>query len=179
MCWSMTVAVPLKFASICESLVPERPNFKVQRGLMPSDSLPEGFVAVDVTSGGCGCDLYIPIEQRPAHDEQVRSSERRRDRYRRMGWSEAKIDRAMQDAASARELQPKSEPAGFRPDVRQWLLRCTEATGGIILAYYNPYAGEAPSKRKTIDVAEVSEPICDLWPDTVFEIRGNVRSTLG
>lgn len=174
----MTVAVPLDFASICESLLPKRPAFQVQRLSMASDWLvPEGFVAFDVTSGGCGCGLYIPVAQSPPHDDLVRSSEKRRDRYRRMGWSESKIDRAIQDAANAWELKPNSEPAGFRPDVRQWLLRCTEATGRIVLAYYDPYSGTVPSKRKTIDVEMVSEPICDFWPNTVFEILTNQFSS--
>ena len=64
-------------------------------------AFPAGDVRLALCSGGCSCDLYTPTRRRGEAEQEERS----RARYRRQGWSEAKIERALASRHAARQAQ--------------------------------------------------------------------------
>jgi len=68
-----------------------------------SAAMPRDAVRIDVTAGGCSCDFYCgDTPQKSAADPDA---ERRK--YARKGWTQAKIDRAIEARRSARPATPR------------------------------------------------------------------------
>jgi hypothetical protein len=103
--------------------------------------LPASFHPRLLTSGMCSCDLY----HRPGVPSPEPSPERMRDRYRKRGWSEAKIDRAI----SRSRASPRAARSGFsglRADVAAGILAVARDAGPLALVVHC-YSGEVESER--------------------------------
>jgi hypothetical protein len=105
--------------------------------------LPCSYGAVLVTSGMCSCNL----DTRPGHSWPPQPSEDAvRAKYRARGWSEAKIDRAVQ---AARGRAPRQSFSGLRPDVASGVVRL--AQGGVSVALVvHEYSGLVETERLTL-----------------------------
>lgn len=118
MCWILTLAIPPGLPL---------PTSDRERHIRPcpSDALgavfPAHWQTFEVTSGGCACGLYSPpgLSVSNSHDADARL----RERYRRQGWSAAKIERALRDRELARQHQPEpiDSPIQFREQVAEWV----------------------------------------------------------
>ena len=78
----------------------------------------DGFTPHIIGTSMCSCDLFHPEADPPY---QLRK------RYRRKGWSESKIDRAMENRRSTEKQN------GLREDVRHWLAETVEEGGAAYL----------------------------------------------
>src|SRR5271156_4822792 len=92
-------------------MLPPTSNASIRAGL------PASFQSRLLTSGMCSCDLY----RRPGVPSPEPSPERMRDRYRKRGWSEAKIDRAI-SRSRARPGAARPGFSGLRADVAAGIL---------------------------------------------------------
>lgn len=90
--------------------------------------LPRDFRSFHITSHGCSCNLYYP--QAPA-DDRTANADRLRADYRKSGWSEAKIARAVAQATRPRKAD--NSFAGLRPDLCERLATLAEDAGGIAI----------------------------------------------
>ncbi len=133
MCHYVTVGVPAEKAGYLEQAIP--------RGLVADPTanhsiarhLPKDYRTYLVTSGMCSCDLFRrpvgPVEQE-AHRKKFHK------KYQKRGWSKAKIERAMAQAASK---APAVTFSGLRPDLREGLADLVGKTRelAIVVHWYN------------------------------------------
>ena len=105
--------------------------------LLPTSSasicraLPSAFKARLLTSGMCSCDLYV----KPGIQPPETPTEELRTRYRKRGWSEVKIDRAVSQATAKSEIvQPAF--SGLRADVAAGVVAVAQSEGSIALVVH-------------------------------------------
>jgi hypothetical protein len=72
-------------------------------------AFPRGDVLFQITDGHCSCDLFSGATGKSARDEA-----RHRERYRRKGWSETKVSRALE---AKRAVHQAGKRARFRDAV--------------------------------------------------------------
>jgi hypothetical protein len=99
MCWFVTLGASPAGAAALDDLGRARGGLNVRKSSNPDVAriFGDADVTVDVTYGGCSCAFYTAVpETRPDHVERARS------RYRRKGWSEAKIARALEASETAK-----------------------------------------------------------------------------
>jgi len=94
-----------------------------------------GRVPLLVTTGGCSCDWY----KRPAESESEAASKlaKARARYERMGWSQAKIERALEGMTRS----PRHD-FGLHPVVIE-LLQAVARDCGSAAVWVHDFSGEA------------------------------------
>jgi len=99
MCWFVTIGVTSAGAAALEELGRARGELGVSKSSNPHLARIFGVddVRFEVTHGGCSCDLYTAPRERDTSEH-----ERARARYRRKGWSEAKIARALEASETAK-----------------------------------------------------------------------------
>lgn len=97
--------------------LPKHPPHIVLTAVVPASN--DGTSWYWITSGMCACDLYQPSEKPPKLDQM-------RKRYLKKGWSEAKIERALQ----SRQSKPLKR-RGLRNDMKLWFSKCALVTGTL------------------------------------------------
>lgn len=171
MCYFLTVGVPKAKTSVLEQSIP--------RGLAACPTgnptvlkyLGGDYATYLLISGDCSCDLYSERLFVPP----AKSADSRRRKYQKMGWSPAKIERAM--ASVAADAPPAQGFAGLRPDVRELLAQIAEAVGSLFVMvhwYDGDLEKEAFSIRDgpTITAAELRAATLPLRPDEMARISG-------
>jgi len=91
----------------------------------PTASVIPGDTRLKITRGGCSCDFY------PCHESwHSFDASKQRRRYERQGWTESKIDRAVEAARiSAARPRPVNEAAeAFASATRQLVAQGTRVT---------------------------------------------------
>jgi hypothetical protein len=147
MCNFLLVGIP-KGASIHIANERSADNLRlisIDAGILPA-TFPGDMQAFFLVSGGCSCDLF---------SRTTGNVDEREVTYRRKGWSEQKIQRALAQAKHA--VERHAEP-GFRPDVRSLLTEWVGRFQTIALAYFATRADPtddiptALSKAAIVDV---------------------------
>ncbi len=106
-----------------------------------------------LTSGMCSCDLYYGRSATTPETVEART----RRKYEKLGWSAAKIDRALEATASHAKKTPSF--LGPRGDVRELLASVAEPLGNLaFLAHF--YGGDIETAR-----LELSPDTVRLTPD--------------
>lgn len=96
----------------------------------------EPFAQFSITEGQCSCDLYG--RPQPAPD-----LEGKRRKYERMGWSSAKIERALAES--------RDDDSGLREDVAALVAEIAEAAGEVRLVvhtYHGSFVEENVAVRE-------------------------------
>jgi hypothetical protein len=127
-----------------------------------------GRVPLLVTTGGCSCDWY----KRPAESESEAASKlaKARARYERMGWSQAKIERALEGMTRS----PRHD-FGLHPVVIE-LLQAVARDCGSAAVWVHDFSGDVEAepytiaKRERWRQSEVAARSVTLAPDTLAEI---------
>src|SRR5688572_20722965 len=113
MCWFVTLGVSPAGAAALEVIGHSRSGLHVRKSSNPHVAriFGDADIRFDVTHGGCSCDFYAAVpEPDPNHIERARA------RYRRKGWSEAKIARALEASAPAKTATVgRNRDGGPRP----------------------------------------------------------------
>jgi hypothetical protein len=168
MCFVLTVAVPANQVERIGEVF--GPGFQTRPtgNQSVTEALPAGYEARVVTSGMCSCDLYA----RPRTQVDPDPDAHLRRKYKKLGWSEAKIQRAVDQAAgdSVKSTRPIS---GFRNDVAQSLRTLCRVAGSVAFLVHW-YSGDIEterlplSKAKRCDCAELSARTMELVEDEVL-----------
>ncbi len=99
------------------------------------------FVGYVLTAGMCSCDLYQdPFSQETSDERAMRLQEK----YRKKGWSEAKIKRAVADATADEERS-----AGLRADARELIARLADASK-CIYVFVHMYSGDQTTEEVAV-----------------------------
>ncbi|MBD3893953.1 hypothetical protein [Hydrogenophaga sp.] len=106
MCWIITIAVMPDAVPLAQAWQRGRTGLNVLRTQRPEDvqAFPPGLAVLDVLKGGCSCALMpaLPVRRMEITADQ----DKLRDRYRRLGWSAAKTERAVQARIHDSEKKP-------------------------------------------------------------------------
>lgn len=119
-----------------------------------------------VTGGGCSCAWYRP----PASARATKDRARARAKYARLGWSRAKIDRAL---ASMR--RPSLPDDGLHPVIVE-LVRAIALEHGEVGVWVHDFRGRAAAEEYAIvacercTVAELQTRAAALGTDIVLEV---------
>lgn len=131
MCYFITIAVPSRFAE--KVRVHLRPGYGVGKTANPSFTgfLPEDHTMFTVTSGMCSCDLFQPPGDPQKSIDKIRE-QYAKPKYQNRGWSNAKIERAIQD--KIRTLKHGSD--GLSPALRQKLCDIVHLTSSLFIVVH-------------------------------------------
>jgi len=153
MCHFLTIAVPGK-------TVPEVPkefrrtiHFAEHTNRSATENAPSDWTSFTATSGGCSCDFYRAPNDAPDDRSKLEK------KYRKKGWSEAKIQRALE---SQKDMPAQS--AGLRDDILDLVANLTNSFGEIRLSLHW-YSGDVEIESFRLrDVGSVS--LADFRRDT-------------
>jgi hypothetical protein len=170
-CWFITVGIQEDAAAALEALGRRRGGLSVCPSRNPHVTalFPPNDATFEVTNGGCSCDLWLaPLKQAAGEREK------RREQYRKKGWSEAKIERALNAAAAAHLASANAEPlAGPRATFRRAIADQVATTGSVhVFAHF--YKGNQDhehvvcTERRRIPADEFLDG--DLPGDVLLEV---------
>lgn len=147
MCYYITLAVPARHER--DVLDAYGREWQLERTRNPSveAALPDGFVPLLMGAGACCCGFYT----RSAAAERAKRLSHKRRKYERLGWSEAKIRRAIGG-------ETKPQPGdGLHPSVLE-LIESLHARCGPIAFVVHFYSGKVETERFELPGAETWEP---------------------
>jgi hypothetical protein len=156
MCFFLTVAVPIKHVEHIGEVFGR--GFQTHANANPSvtAALPAGYAARLVTSGMCSCDLYARSEAGTRPDPATHL----RRKYEKLGWSEAKIQRALTQTA-ARASKHVRPTVGLRDDVTERLgTLCRKAGSVAFLVHW--YNGDV--QTESLQLHQAKPCTCDVLP---------------
>jgi hypothetical protein len=145
MCYFLTVAVPAKHVARIGEVFGRGFQAYPTANASVRAAIPEHFEAHLITSGMCSCDLYFGSRASAAPDHAARL----RHKYERLGWNEAKIQRALAQSAAiaAKTSRLKS---GFREDVIDRLgAMCGVASRIALLVHW--YTGHVETEQISLE----------------------------
>ena len=168
MCYLIHFGVP----SWYESSVEAPREFHVERHHNASIEAAIGseFAVFSVSDGGCSCAMYVAPRHRGTED---RDAEKKRRKYGRLGWSEAKVQRALTAATEAHSRNTR--PPGFRIDVSEYIADLADVVLELKLIVHD-YRGlfseeqVSSSAPKSVKVSDIREGLI-LNEDTVYTVR--------
>lgn len=168
MCYLIHVGVP----SWYESSVEAPREFHVERHHNASVEAAIGseFALFSISDGGCSCAMYVAPRHRGTED---RRADRMRKKYGRLGWSEAKVQRALTAATEARARNTR--PPGLRVDVSEYIADLADVVLEVRLIvhdYRGPFSEEHVSSGapKSVQASDVREGLI-FNVDTVYTVR--------
>src|SRR4051794_39247903 len=126
MCYFLTIAVPSPHAERIGGMFGR--GFQTHPTANPSvtSALPAGYAARLITRGMCSCDLYA----RPRGADAPDPAAHLRREYERRGWSEAKIQRALEQI-DVKASKKNRATSGFRSDVLSGIEALCHTAGSV------------------------------------------------
>ncbi|MBX3386580.1 MAG: hypothetical protein KF768_08410 [Phycisphaeraceae bacterium] len=167
MCFFITIAVPDHAADQTRAAHAQH-GLAIDPTANPSAraAAGDGRTPLLVTGGGCSCAWY----KRPSAADAEAAAERAARKYRRLRWSQDKIDRALE------AMRPKPRPDdGLHPVVVQ-LLTALAARLGSVRVWVHDFTGKVESQSYSIarqerwTLAELPARAASLDTDTLVEI---------
>ena len=172
MCYFITIAVDEKHESTLKHKL--RSSFRLSRSenlsikarLQPQD------VSFVITDGMCACDLFSqPQVSGGENKEEKLRRKYAKPKYKKLGWTEAKIERAIADSLS----KPAGKFSGLRADLR-WQLCDLVAEVGRVSIVVHFYSGDTETDdvpiglKKTISCEDLRDNDECVVEDMIVEI---------
>jgi len=139
MCYFITIGLPKLKADIILNEIPKGLRFVATVNPNIISQLPENYIAHHVVSGMCSCDLFKSSKSNKA--EKERESLLRK--YKKKGWSEDKIKRALSD----HENNIKKSFSGFREDIISWVTSLVQDLEQPLLLLVHMYSGAVETEE--------------------------------
>jgi hypothetical protein len=110
MCQLVTIGIDKAFGSALPEFGNAREGFAVNLSRNPTLAkiFPPNDLRLEITVGGCSCGLFTT---RATDAEVIDREQLDRRRYKRQGWSSAKIERAIQASRAAQSRDQRGENA--------------------------------------------------------------------
>jgi hypothetical protein len=127
-----------------------------------SAALPAGYPARLITNGMCSCDLYAS----PRSETEADPEDHLRRKYAKLGWSDAKITRAVEQAKAkgSKNLHAR----GLRSDVVSRLQELCQSAGKVaVLVHW--YHGDVETERLSLTRAQPCD--CGELPSRATTLR--------
>jgi hypothetical protein len=153
MCHFLTIAVPGKSVPEVPKAFRRKIHFAEHTNRSVTERIPSNWICFTVTSGGCSCGFYRAPNEAPDDRSKLEM------KYRKKGWSEGKIQRALESTNDA-----AARSAGLRDDVLELVTDLTNTFGEIRLSL-NWYSGDIETEDFTLnDAGRIS--LADFRRDT-------------
>ncbi len=181
MCDFITVAFPKRFLDLFKISIP--------RGLVTEEisnptiasNIPKEYIQAVITDGSCSCGLFFSQEdvEDAKADRALKDMEKIREKYQKMNWSNAKIERTLAEIAATQNKNAFSRPeleTGFRQDIREAIAKFAEMNCSvyvIVHAYCGSIAEErfGVQGRKNIAASRLRNNEYILARDMLYVIR--------
>jgi hypothetical protein len=169
MCWLITIGVPAQGVVHVRDYHSTRGGIAVTEHSNPPVGIlfPPGDHLFDLTRGGCSCGIGLPEPRAPS-----RNRDRLLRRYRREGWSEAKIARALD--ASTRATDPSKHHASSTEPlraVRDLVKLLVRQVGDVrFFAYDEAVATPFKNENSSISISAFNG-VERFPPHVLFDIR--------
>ncbi len=168
MCFFITIAVPAHSAElICQQHSTRQLTISATTNPSALAAAGAGRLPLLVTGGGCSCAWYKP----PAAADAQAKLARARAKYEKLGWSAAKIDRAM----DAMERTPRQDE-GLHHVILD-LLRTIVTAHGPAAIWVHDFSGNIELEPYTISRHEqwssssLAESAATLCPDVIAQLQ--------
>ena len=153
MCHFLTIAVPRKTVPEVPQEFLRRIRFDEHTNQSVTRHTPPNWTSFTATSGGCSCDFYH------AQDVALERRTKLEKKYRKKGWSDTKIQRALE---SRRDEPGRS--AGLREDILDLVSNLGTAFGEVRLSLHW-YSGDVGTEN--FDLTDLGRiPLKDFRRDT-------------
>ncbi len=144
MCYFLTLGVPGKSAHFMSSAAPRGFALGLSENKSVLSQLPVDFRTYLLTSGMCSCGLYHRQTKRGTNP-----SEFLRQKYKQKGWSNARIERAIDQTTKQRQGKGKISFVGLRPDVATIVTDIARQAGRVaVIAHW--YGGNTEEETITL-----------------------------
>ena len=172
MCYFISIAVDEKHESAVKRNL--RSSFTLSRSENPSirDHLKPQDISFIIAEGMCACDLFSrpQVGQSESREEKLRRKYSK-PKYKKLGWTAAKIERAIADSLAT----PTNDFTGLRADLRLQLCDLVSEVGrlSLVVHFYsgNPETDEVPIRlKKTIICADLRDNDESVLEDTLVEV---------
>jgi hypothetical protein len=178
MCYFLTIAIPARHAKLARDAFGRGLGVSETENARLKSAFPASYKMYLITEGMCSCGLYSdPEKNEPIRDEAAQAN-RLRAAYERRGWSEAKIERAVEQSLGHRTKM--NIPSGLQPELKEKLsaLFHDAEEGGLFVHFYDDDIESARlptlhSLKCTLD--EFSSDAMHLPVDTAVLVRKGRR----
>lgn len=172
MCYFITIAVDEKHESTLQQKL--RSSFRLSRSENPyiKAHLKPQDVSFVMADGMCACDLFRKpqLAESENREEKLRRKYSK-PKYKKLGWTEAKIERAIADILS----KPTNEFSGLRADLR-WQLCDLVADVGRVSILVHFYSGDTETDEvqikltKAITCKDLRDDDASVDEDSLVEV---------
>lgn len=144
-------------------------------------ALPNGWIASYLSDEMCGCDMYanpIGTEGEVTLEDRIITFRRSHEKpkYRKQGWSDPKIARAIEQMRNDASLRPVRNQKGLRRDVKRAIVELAEMTRSSVYTLVHFFSEEIDTEaidnvdhRCVTPDAFVSDDLM-MEPDTWYEL---------
>ena len=139
MCPFLTISIPAQTVPEVPTTLRREVHFAKQLNRSVTVHTPPDWISCVATSGSCSCDFYS------ARDDSPEDESKRISKYRKQGWSEAKIQRVIESRATA-----TMRSAGLRDDIVDMVADFTHAFGQIRLSLHW-YSGDTETESFSLN----------------------------
>jgi hypothetical protein len=168
MCYYITTAFPKAMANAILRSLPKGLNSLPATNPAISRLLPKDYDSLAIITAMCSCDLYSSAKP----GEKDREEEALRRKYKKKGWSENKIQRALDD----HEKNMKTRREGFRDDFLNWLTASAANSQKSLFVFVHMYRGEIEAEqleiiREKVTAAEFATFQLNFPQDVLVEVK--------
>jgi hypothetical protein len=176
MCYYITIGLPANKAELLPEHVPRDLHIEQVANRSALEQMGAGYSAYLLTTGGCSCALFGEPADDAGGGREARArskQQRRRRKYEKMGWSTAKIDRALCEQATHHKAEAL---VGLRADVQRFLGELAMQIGevAVVVHWYDDVVQDArfTCKRGPIVLPEAAlGENLRLNPDEIVRIK--------
>ena len=163
MCHFLTIAVPGKIVPEVPQEFRRKIHFTEHANRSVTESTPADWTSFTATSGSCLCDFYKAPNNAPDDTSKLEM------KYRKKGWSEAKIHRALEGHKAQ-----ATRPAGLQDDILDLVTDLVNKFGEIRLSLHW-YSGDVETENFSLkDAGSIS--LEDFrWDTTAFEDETTIK----
>ena len=148
MCYFISIALPESMAASHLSTLPTHVYAEPVEKTILTRELPSGYQTYYLITRMCSCDLFCAV--RP--DDEERRLESLRKKYRKKGWSKAKIERALSDHQTA-----IAKSQGLRDDIRKWILQVVNQHKEVLFLLVHMYSGAVVTAKFSVASVDIKQ----------------------
>lgn len=160
MCYFITITVPKAESDKITTTLPRNLHCFITNNKSITTHIPPDYISYCIITGMCSCDLF-----HPAHpEEDGKEKEALILKYKRKGWSESKIQRALADHETS--ISTKNKTYGFREDLFEWLISRVHNVKGELSIIVHMYSGDIESEVFDVQQDSIKLDIFPVYQET-------------
>jgi len=164
MCYYLTLSFKKDFEDLVKSGFTEKILLRENKNAFFNEMFGRDFVSLDITDGHCSCSIYQILMA----DNSENETQQLQKKYRKKGWSESKIERAIAD-----NQQTKNKDL---INLREILANIAKQTGSLWL-FAHQYSGLIANEHleninhQELKIAELLDNKIEVPEDVIVKIK--------